>query len=72
MSQEDAEGGEIISIFKKAGAYRESAKIPWHAEMTHSKIWHLQRLDGIGKAMLFLAFFLALFCFLKMIRFSNT
>ena len=39
-SQEDAEGGAIIFIFKETGAYRESANLPRHAEMTLRKIWH--------------------------------
>ena len=38
--QKDAEGGAIIFIFKKANAYRESAKIPWRLKMTHRRIWH--------------------------------
>ena len=36
--QEDAEGGTIIFIFKKVGAYRESAKIPRHSKKTLKKI----------------------------------
>ena len=39
-SQEDAEGGAIIFIFKKAGAYGESANLPRHAEITLRKNWH--------------------------------
>ena len=40
-SQEDAQGGAIIFMFKKAGAYRESAKIPRHSKTTHRIFWHL-------------------------------
>ena len=49
-SQEDTEGGEIICIFKKAGAYRDSAKVPRRKKMTHRKIWHHTHLtlDDIG------------------------
>ena len=47
-SQEDAEGGAIIFIFKKAGAYRESAKIPRHTKMTHRKFWHLRIEVGVA------------------------
>ena len=39
--QEDAEGGAIIFIFKKACAYRVSANLPRHAEMALRKNWHL-------------------------------
>ena len=39
-SQKDAEGGAIIFTFKKAGAYRESAKIPRHTKMIDGKFWH--------------------------------
>ena len=38
-SQENAEGGAVIFMFKKAGAYRESAKVPWRTKTTHRKIW---------------------------------
>ena len=37
-SQEDAVGGAIIFIFKKAGAYRESVHLPRHAKVTLRKI----------------------------------
>ena len=36
-SQEDAQGGAIIFIFHKAGAYRESANLPRHPKMTLRK-----------------------------------
>ena len=36
--REDAKGEAMIFIFKKAGAYRESAKIPRHSKMTHRRI----------------------------------
>ena len=39
-SQEDIEGGAIIFIFKKVGAYRESAKIPRRTKMTHRSFCH--------------------------------
>ena len=39
-SQDDAEGGTIIFIFKKPGSYRESAKVPRCTKMTHKKVWH--------------------------------
>ena len=38
-SQEDAEGGAIIFIFKKADAYRKSAKRPRRTQLTHREIW---------------------------------